>query len=241
LSTKPGPSSQAILETNLLKNGGFENEPGTEWVTESWQPTSTVELTTEKVHSGRHALVIRSPQQPNDVRTIQRLGVQPDTVYKLSGWVASEEVAQPAANEVVGPIGANLSVMGADVHTSSLTGTKDWQYVEIFFKTHPEQTYIFIGARLGMYGSTVKGQAYFDDLNLVPLKLAMEGPEKGEIIALDSVSAFYQPGVYYPRISMKEKMAHPFPVRSLLAFFVTGMALLLFILCLLYDLFKRKL
>ncbi|MBN1412840.1 MAG: hypothetical protein JW969_18510 [Spirochaetales bacterium] len=148
-------------ETNLLLNGGFE-EGFTVWAPDTWRDGSTLQVNDEKVHSGNQALVISTPSQTNDARAIQKVLVKPDTFYRLSGWIATENVT-------AGKTGANICLMEGFNHAGNITGTSEYQYVEFNFKTSSGHTEVTVGARLGMYGNDVTGKAWFDDLFLVKL------------------------------------------------------------------------
>ena len=145
---------------NLLKNSGFEtvgdNRPA-DWRMDYWQEGSLFTVTGEKTRSGRNAAYIYSPA-PNDARFVQTVAVKPNTVYRFSGWVATEEVA--------GPPGANLAVMGGFVSSDGTEGTAGWRRQEVVFRTHSGQRRVDLAVRLGFYGGLAAGKAYFDDLFL---------------------------------------------------------------------------
>ncbi len=152
---------------SLLQNGGFEAVDAARgpqgWTAEFWREGSVFEATSEKAHSGRYSLKIKSVT-PNDARMIQTVAVKPDTLYRLSGWAATEEVTP-------GRIGANLSVIVDDfVHSQPLSGTAVMTPLELNFKTSPRQTEAKIAVRLGNWSDEVTGTAYFDDIQLEELK-----------------------------------------------------------------------
>lgn len=155
-------AAPAAAGTDLLVNGGFEagvSPDGPQgWSWETSRPGAAWFLTDAKVHGGKRALVIRS-KTPVDARFHQGVPVKPETFYKLSGWIATEDVT-------VDLTGAVLSLRGTFHHTATINDTKDWTYVEIFFRTDKGQNEVSIAARLGMWGNEVTGTAYFDDLRL---------------------------------------------------------------------------
>lgn len=148
----------------LLTNGGFEQFDSSRrtigWMGDSWRSGSRFGITRLKAHSGRYAAFIES-KAPNDARFIQTVPVAPDTVYRFSGWIATSGVT-------AGRFGANLCVMepGGYVHSRGVNGQSDWQQVEVVFRTGPFQNQVTLGVRLGFYGETLSGTAYFDDLAL---------------------------------------------------------------------------
>jgi dolichyl-phosphate-mannose-protein mannosyltransferase len=160
---------QVFAEENLLRNGDFEQGPITNpvnWRAENGatDAQSYFGLTDKKVHGGKYALMIKS-DNPNDARMFQTVNVKPNTYYRFSGWIATENVATDLT-------GAILSLWGIWDTTPTLNGTLDWTYRELNFKTHASQNQVELLARLGMWGNVVTGTAYFDDLSLTELTSA---------------------------------------------------------------------
>ena len=157
----------AYGETNLLVNGGFEavgpdNKPES-WQADFWKDTSSFSVSTKKVRSGKYSLEIKSNTE-NDARMVQTVMVKPNSYYRLSGWISTEEVVP------FDKVGANLCVMLDNFyHSQPVNGSSNWTFVDYYFRTHAKQTEVKIGARLGMWSNEVKGTAYFDDLSLVEL------------------------------------------------------------------------
>ncbi|MBN2536618.1 MAG: carbohydrate binding domain-containing protein [Spirochaetales bacterium] len=149
-------------DNNLLVNGDFEYRELTGWEKEVWNEGGVIESTDQKVYNGKYALKIYSGTVENDVRLIQEVPVEPDSYYRLSGWIASENVER-------GKVGANICIMTGFDYTGDVAGTEDWKYYEFRFKTGKNQKVIKIGVRLGMYYNIVKGTAYFDDIRLEKL------------------------------------------------------------------------
>jgi dolichyl-phosphate-mannose-protein mannosyltransferase len=147
---------------NLLQNPGFEalnaREEAQAWQADFWNGNSGLGLTTQKVHNGKYAGIIESTKE-NDARLIQKVNVEPNTVYRLSGWVSTVGVSNAH-------IGATLCVMGGFVYSNELKGDREWQRLELVFRTLPTQTKVTIGLRLGFYSNTTEGTAYFDDISL---------------------------------------------------------------------------
>lgn len=160
-----GFSISAGAEQNLLTNGDFEkvgpDQKPESWQEDCWQGTSVLTATNKKAHGGKYALMIKSDQE-NDARMIQVVKVKPHTYYRLSGWVASENI--PADKT-----GASLGVVADFNFSRPVTGTTDWTNVEFNFCTDSSQTEVTVGPRLGMWGGTANGTAYYDDLSLVEL------------------------------------------------------------------------
>lgn len=158
-----GPGHAEAVAENLLQNGGFElvdsQGKGIAWKKDFWQPTSRLGLTKSKSRGGSNAAFLYADKE-NDIRLVQTVQVKPDTLYRFSGWVAVRGVPEKG-------LGANLCVMGGFVHSKGVTGTTAWQYLELVFKTGRQQSQVTVGARLGYFGDTTRGTAFFDDLELV--------------------------------------------------------------------------
>ncbi|MBN1699628.1 MAG: carbohydrate binding domain-containing protein [Spirochaetales bacterium] len=146
-------------EINLVHNGDFEQPLIDGWKKESFTEGGGIEAVSDKVHSGERAVRIFTGINPNDLRLIQLIPVKPETYYRLSCWIATENVE-------AGKIGANISIMGGYEYSGDIEGTTDWQYVEMYFRTSKAHRDVKIGVRIGMYYNIVGGIAYFDDVRM---------------------------------------------------------------------------
>ncbi|HNU94870.1 MAG TPA: hypothetical protein PKM31_08600, partial [Bacillota bacterium] len=59
-----------------------------------------------------------------------------------------------------------LSIVGGWERSASLLNDHDWTYLEVYFDSGDRQE-VDVCCRLGFYGSTVVGRAWFDDIRLV--------------------------------------------------------------------------
>ena len=124
---------------NLHQNGSFEiitsaGEP------EGWYATayrnhpgySRMKVTDESAHSGRYSIMIENASS-NDARYTYTASVEPDTLYRLSGYVLVESM------EDVGN-GANFGIEGIYAFSDCLfdTGGK-WQKLEWYGVTGENQ------------------------------------------------------------------------------------------------------
>ena len=151
---------------NLLLNGGFEsgNYLPTNWLPDAWASGAAFIWDPAQAYQGNMSIQISSAM-PNDARWVQRVTVRPNTDYRLSGWIKTENVAHSSETE---DVGANLSVYGTWVHTAALIGTNAWTNVSITFNTG-SGSHIVIAARLGYTSGTTTGTAWFDELRLEPV------------------------------------------------------------------------
>jgi hypothetical protein len=200
---------------NLLQNSGFEENNIDKWRKEYWVDGGTFSYTEKKVHSGKGAAVLSTGNVSNDIRLVQTLDVKPDHIYRLSGWIAAENIGTEEDK-----VGANLSIMGTFAYTGNIKGTQDWQYAEMDFTTKPDQTSLTVAIRIGMYYGANTGVAYFDDVGFVEIGPAagLQGEEEpGHIdeernnftilwIALIIITAFVVAAVLIiPKITKKKQ------------------------------------
>ena len=87
-----------IAEENLLSNGGFEqlDELGDPegWYTNTYRNEagySRLQITDEKAHSGSYSALIQNASL-NDARYITTVRVEPNSYYRLSGYVLVESM-----------------------------------------------------------------------------------------------------------------------------------------------------
>jgi dolichyl-phosphate-mannose-protein mannosyltransferase len=163
-------SNKNIDETkNLAINGSFENV--TDGVPDGWRidvfnpKNRRVNISVEQgnAYSGEKCAVIENIDIA-DSKLVQRISVSPKSFYKLSAWIKTENVPE-------GKVGANISVLPIIAFTPSARDTKGtWQLVELYGITGPEQNYIDVACRIGMYGEEDTGKAWFDDFGVYAVK-----------------------------------------------------------------------
>lgn len=148
---------------NMLCNGSFE-AGGTNpdcWSKNTFNAGAQFKWDSSVAYDGQKSAKITLTSL-NDSRWIQTIPVQQHTDYVLSGWIKTQNVT--------GIAGANLSLpMGVFIHTPPLTGTNDWTFRKVVFNTG-SWSEIIVGARLGMYGDMSTGTAWFDKIQLAPVK-----------------------------------------------------------------------
>lgn len=161
--------SAALAENadeNLLYNGSFEILDGDGlpdgWYTDQYNQQegyTNFSVLTGDAQEGQHSVQIENLGD-NDARFAQRVEVEPDSLYCLSGYIRAESIPDSG-------LGANLSVEGLYVFSESVYDTAGtWQYVELYGETGPEQREVTIFARLGGYSGESRGTAAFDNLSL---------------------------------------------------------------------------
>lgn len=150
---------------NLIQNAGFE-ELTAENLPQGYfvdafrrQPNASQFKSSEELsYRGKRSIYIKN-NSSNDARFAQTVEVEPNTLYKLSGYIQAGGVTEGK--------GANLSIEGVYSFTDAVYDSEgEWQYVELYGKTGPQQRKLTVFARLGGYSGESKGYAYFDELSL---------------------------------------------------------------------------
>ncbi len=155
---------------NELLNPGFEESSSeiTFWENRIYtQGAGEISLHTAQAHSGNNCIKI-SNSAGNDSRIVQVVSVKPSTLYKISGWIKTENVSNEGK-------GAILSVYLLMVSTPELKGTNDWTYVELYGRTGPDQQALEFTAGLGGHSGESTGTAYFDDISVEETSDVPEG------------------------------------------------------------------
>lgn len=147
---------------NLAKNGDFEKLSS--GLPDGWEFKAYVDdgVTSNYYvdNDAERGVVMRIVNNSeNDARFIQTVKVKGNTVYKFSCYVKTKDV--------VGGAGANIGFEEITDHSESVTETSDWKLIEITGKTDKNQKEITVGVRLGGFGATSTGTAWFDDFKVV--------------------------------------------------------------------------
>lgn len=98
----------------------------------------------------------------NNAAFYKKIEVKPNTAYKVTCMVKTENVI-PSDNNTDG--GANICIIeGAEI-SKSVTGTSDWQKIQMIFNSQ-DKTSVEIGFRLGGNSGTALGTAWFSDFKV---------------------------------------------------------------------------
>ena len=98
----------------------------------------------------------------NDAMFYKTINIKPNTPYKLTCMVKTENVISENGKS---DSGAQMSILDTTECSESINGTNDWQKLEFIFDSKNRET-IEIGFRLGGNSSKVKGTAWFSDFKL---------------------------------------------------------------------------
>ena len=163
-------------EANLVKNSSFENlneNKATDWDVYSWQDKGNFSIDNKNKHSGNSSISINN-NDPSDSRYKQVIAVKPNSYYKLSCYIKTNGVGTDNK-------GANISIENLLSTSKDITGTTDWQYVEVYGETDKNQNNFTLTLGLGGYGSLNTGTSWFDDINVEKVDTV---PASGTLIKL---------------------------------------------------------
>lgn len=155
---------QAALADNLVQNPGFEEASGgmpVGWQRDMWEYDEGISVLTldADAYQGGFSAKVENISE-NDARFVQTVAVEPGATYRISCYIRAEGVGPDED-------GAGISVR--DTFSSSelvydTMGT--WVPVELYGAAGEDQTSLTVMARLGGYGSTNIGTAWFDDFTM---------------------------------------------------------------------------
>ncbi len=205
----------AQIGVELLDNSGFDTV-NQESLPEGWLPEAYVndpDITEFSVSTGKSGQAVRIVNHsPNDARFFQSVKVNPETLYRFSGYIRAE---------AIGGRGANLSVADIYVFSEPVFQTAGgWENVELYGMTGTKQHEVTLFVRLGGYSGESEGTAEFDELSLMALSEAPEGVVIGS----------WDKSQYADSIVSNDKGEAAAPAAPwLLALMVLGVLLLIFI------------
>lgn len=115
-----------------------------------------------KIKYGRGDSYKIESQEYNDAIFYKKIIVKPNTPYKLSCMVKTQDVEN---EENKYGSGAQMSIVSTTESSESIAGTSDWQKLEFIFDSKNREE-LEIGFRLGGNSSNSKGIAWFSDFKL---------------------------------------------------------------------------
>ena len=172
---------------NLLENPGFEElgEDGLPlgWYTDAYLNRAGVSKfsVSEEANSGEYAACVENYDM-NDARFAQTVAVEPNSTYRLSGWILADDVLDAGH-------GANLSIGGVYVFSESLYDTEgEWVYIETYGRTDSNQKEVTVFVRVGGYSGESQGRALFDDIALEKVDVLPAGAYANPWYTVQTVS-----------------------------------------------------
>lgn len=169
---------------NVLVNGGFEQRGSggaqpAGWAPDVWSSSAVLSWDGSVAHQGRHSVRVQA-DLPNDARWTQTVAVEPNTVYRLTGWIKTSDVHSVAGQSV--NAGASLGFLGLWDRSVGVLGTEGWTQVGMTLNSG-DQTQLTVAARLGFWSGLATGTAWFDDVRLTavtsPQRIVNAGFESG--------------------------------------------------------------
>lgn len=112
----------------------------------------------EEKYSERASYKIQSDKF-NDAMFYKTIKVEKNQPYKVTCMVKTKHVEAEGENS---GIGAQISIEGTTERSIAISGTKDWQKIELIFNSKNRDT-LNLGFRLGGYLGSAKGEAWFSD------------------------------------------------------------------------------
>lgn len=185
-SGQPAPEEKILQEWDFSQGlGAFYSEEYAEGASSfSWEETGGLDDSS--------CVRIESTQN-NDARYVMNLEVLPDTYYRISAWIRTEDVPQGS-----NLVGGNISVLNTFHYAGNLCGSSDWTKVELYGCTGADQNVISVCLRLGFYSGDNMGVAWFDDLEVQQLSKKPSGVEVVSFKnAFKSSSHYEEENVYW--------------------------------------------
>lgn len=123
--------------------------------------TSKFERDNEIKYSDKRSYKIES-NEFNDAMFFKKIKVERNQPYKVTCMVKTNNIE---AKEGKSGVGAQISIDGTTERSMAITGTQDWQKIELIFNAKDRET-VNIGFRLGGYLGDAKGEAWFSDFTI---------------------------------------------------------------------------
>ena len=114
-----------------------------------------------KYNKNTRSYKIESPIY-NDAMFYKNVKVKKNQPYKISCMVKTNNVQ---AKEEKSGVGAQISIEGTTERSIAISGTQDWQKIEMIFDSKNREE-LNIGFRLGGYLGEAKGEAWFSDFSI---------------------------------------------------------------------------
>ena len=120
--------------------------------------TSNFERDKKIKYSDNRSYKIESPEY-NDAMFYKTINVEKNTPYKVTCMVKTNNIEAETENS---GIGAQIAIEVTTERSIAISGTQDWQKIELIFNSKNREK-VNIGFRLGGYLGEAKGEAWFSD------------------------------------------------------------------------------
>lgn len=112
-------------------------------------------------YNDKNSYKIESTQY-NDAMFYKKVQVKKNQPYKVTCMVKTNQVE---AKENQSGVGAQISIEGTTERSVAISGTQDWQKIELIFNSKNREE-VNVGFRLGGYLGEVKGEAWFSGFTI---------------------------------------------------------------------------
>ena len=185
IASRPTAAQDSRSTANLLPNPSFEKRLGDGvqgWKPRAWRGKENGRWTVPSPgRTGRQCVSIGS-EKGLDAAWTATVAVKPNTYYRLSGWIKTENVR--------GAVGGLLNIQNLQqVRTAAVTGTRDWTRVSAVFHTG-NTTQVEINCLFGGWGMST-GRAWYDDVALEQVDGPAESTKAVVRIDTDAPSVLY--------------------------------------------------
>lgn len=170
LADAPAPSiaitadKQSSADDNLLANGSFE-KGSNKWEMTTHDHSVEVKMVVDKkmLFHDKPTLRVTNPGV-TDTHIAQKVKVKPNTRYRISGWIKAQDIKDTRGSTATRD-GASLCITGKYGSRTGIVNTDTWTEVSQEFKSQDETEMLF-ECRLGYFGATVSGTAWFAEISL---------------------------------------------------------------------------
>lgn len=112
-------------------------------------------------YTDKKSYKIESPEY-NDAMFYKTIKVKKNQPYKVTCMVKTNGVQ---AEEEKSGVGAQISIEGTTERSVAISGTQEWQKIELIFNSKNREE-VNVGFRLGGYLGEAKGEAWFTDFTI---------------------------------------------------------------------------
>lgn len=123
--------------------------------------TSDFKRDNKEKYNGKRSYKIESPKY-NDAMFYKNIKTNKNQSYKVTCMVKTRNIE--AENDNSG-IGAQISIEETTERSVAISGTQDWQKIELIFNAKDREN-VNLGFRLGGYLGKAKGEAWFADFTI---------------------------------------------------------------------------
>ncbi len=132
---------------------------------EKWRIVSLAGVNAEE-KDGILGIDFIEPENFNYSHSVKYAKIKPNTYYRLSGYIKIEKLTDKRGVCLAVSDARGWKETRSAAHTEQISGTNDWQYIDILYRTLFDAEKVIVSVRrIGKEG-TLKGRAYFKDVKL---------------------------------------------------------------------------